>query len=133
MSNIILQKKIQNRTELLLAFANARKAEGKTDLVEFVMNRGSRVVKKCISTAWEMEKASEMLERSKLTRIQSCKNVCKTIAVLSVTVVGRNALNSYLCGTTYQLKCLKSSTTGEGKILQHSNQGPCKYRQDIFT
>lgn len=37
-SNIILEKKIQNRTELL-ALASAQKAEGKTDLAEFVMNR----------------------------------------------------------------------------------------------
>ena len=69
-SNIILERKVQNRTELL-AFANAQKAEGKTDLAEFVMNRGSRVVEECISTACEMEKASEVLERSKLTRIQN--------------------------------------------------------------
>jgi len=68
-SNIILEKKIQNRTELL-ALASAQKAEGKTDLAEFVMNRGNRVVEECISTAWEMEKASEVLERSKLTRLQ---------------------------------------------------------------
>ena len=68
-SNIILEKKIQNRTELL-ALASAQKAEGKTDLAEFVMNRGNRVVEECISTAWEMEKASNVLERSKLTRLQ---------------------------------------------------------------
>ena len=68
-SNIIIEKKIKNRTELL-ALANAQKAEGKIDLAEFVMNRGSRVVQECISTAWEMEKASEALERNKLTRLQ---------------------------------------------------------------
>ena len=68
-SNIILEKKIQNRTELL-ALASAQKAEGKTDLAEFVMNRGNRVVEECISTAWEMEKANELLQRSKLTRLQ---------------------------------------------------------------
>ena len=68
-SNIIVEKKIQNRTELL-TLASAQKAEGKTDLAEFVMNRGNRVVEECISTAWEMEKASEVLQRSKLTRLQ---------------------------------------------------------------
>ena len=69
MSNIILEKKIQNRSELL-ALASVQKAEGKTDLAEFVMNRGNRVVEECISTVWEMEKASEVLQRSKLTRLQ---------------------------------------------------------------
>lgn len=92
MSNLILEKKIQNRSELF-TLASAQKAEGKTDLAEFVMNRGNRVVEECISTAWEMEKASEVLQRSKLTRLQ-------TLAPLSVTAGGRNALNSYLCGTT---------------------------------
>ena len=68
-SNIILEKKMQNRTELL-PLPSAQKAEGKTDLAEFVMNRGNRVVKECISTAWEMEKASDVLQRSQLTRLQ---------------------------------------------------------------
>ena len=68
-SNIILEKKIHNRTELL-ALASTQKAEGKSDLAEFVMNKGNRVVEECISTAWEMEKASDVLERSKLTRLQ---------------------------------------------------------------
>ena len=68
-SNIILEKKIQNRTEILV-LASAQKAEGKTDLAEFVMNRGNRAVEECISTAWEMEKASDVLQRRKLTRVQ---------------------------------------------------------------
>jgi len=34
------------------------------------MNIGNRVVEECISKAWEMEKASEVLNRSKLTRLQ---------------------------------------------------------------
>jgi len=68
-SNIILEKNIQNRTELL-TFASAQKAEKKTDLAEFVMNRGSRIFGECISTAWEMEKMSEVLQGSKLIRLQ---------------------------------------------------------------
>ena len=68
-SNIILEKKIQSRTELL-TLASAQKAEGKTDLAEFVMNRGNRVVGESISTAWEMEKASEVL--NKLQILEKC-------------------------------------------------------------
>ena len=69
MSNIIVEKKIKNRTELL-ALASAQKAEGKTDLAEFVVNRGNRLVEEVIATAWEMENASEVLKRSKLTRLE---------------------------------------------------------------
>ena len=74
-------------------------------LTEFVINRGNRVVEECISTAWEMEKAGEVLQRSKQD-FRSWKIVCKTLAPLSVTAGGRYALNSYLHGTTCQLRFL---------------------------
>ena len=35
-----------------------KKAKGKTDLPEFIVNRGSKVVDEVIATAWEMEKVS---------------------------------------------------------------------------
>ena len=69
MSNKILEKNIQNRTELL-TLASAQKAERKIDLADFVMNRRNRVVRECISTAWEMGKVSEVLQGSKLIRLQ---------------------------------------------------------------
>ncbi|CAH3189980.1 unnamed protein product, partial [Porites evermanni] len=52
-SKIIIDKGFRNRTELL-ALANVQKAEGKTDLAEFVFNRGNRVVEEVIATSWEM-------------------------------------------------------------------------------
>ena len=67
--NIIVQKNIQNRTELL-ALAHEQKSDGKSDLAEFLMNRGNRVVEKVISTAWDMERSSEVLRRSKMSRIE---------------------------------------------------------------
>ena len=68
-SKIIIDKGIRNRTELL-ALANVQKADGKTDLAEFVFNRGNRVVEEVIATSWEMENASDVIERSKLTRLE---------------------------------------------------------------
>ena len=47
----------------LTAFANSQRQEGKTDLAEFVLNRGSKIVNKVISNAWEMIKADETLRR----------------------------------------------------------------------
>ena len=140
-SNIILEKKIQNRTELL-ALASAQKAEGKTDLAEFVMNRGNRVVEECISTAWEMEKASELLQRSKLTRLQFLEKclqdpcTAEWVGGMRWRVGGMRSTATCVephanCG--FYRSCEKSPRTGEGKILQHFNQGPCQYRQDIST
>ena len=68
-SKIIIDKGIRNRTELL-ALANVQKAEGKTDLTEFVFNRRNKVVEEVIATSWEMENASDVIERSKLTRLE---------------------------------------------------------------
>ena len=59
------------------------------------MNRGNRVVEECISTAWEMEKASEVLQRSQLTRLQILENCLQDHCTPSVTAGGWNALNSY--------------------------------------
>ena len=73
-STIIVSKQIKTRTELL-ALASAQKAEGKTDLAEFIVNRGTKVVEEVIATAWEMENASEVLERSKLSRVEILENV----------------------------------------------------------
>ena len=49
-SEIILSKRLRNRTELL-AFSNQQRQEGKTDLAEFIVNRGKKVVNEVIATA----------------------------------------------------------------------------------
>ena len=74
-STIIVSKQIKTRSELL-ALASAQKAEGKTDLAEFIVNRGTKVVEEVIATAWEMENASEVLERSKLSRVEILDGGC---------------------------------------------------------
>ena len=69
LSELIVQKGIKNRTELL-AFANKQKMEGKFDVAEFIVNRGPRVVAEVLTTGWEMRTAQEKLDRSKKSRIQ---------------------------------------------------------------
>ena len=49
----------------MLAFADEQSGEGKTDIVEFVVNRGSRVVAEVLQTAWEINSAKENLECSR--------------------------------------------------------------------
>ena len=50
-SQVIVQKGLENRTDVL-AFAQMQKKEGKTDIAEFILNRGVKVVNDAIHTAW---------------------------------------------------------------------------------
>ena len=44
--------------------------EGKTDLVEFLVNHTPKAVVDILNTAWETENAEEKLARSKKTRLE---------------------------------------------------------------
>ncbi len=65
---IAVENNLRTRLQLL-AFANKQKELGKTDLAEFIMNRGRKVVDEALSTAWEMAEAEAALERAKLRRM----------------------------------------------------------------
>ena len=69
LGEIVVAKKIKSYTELL-AFAREQKLEGKTDVAEFVLNRGSKVVAEVLQTAWDMENSQETLQRQKKSRLQ---------------------------------------------------------------
>ncbi|XP_044166008.1 uncharacterized protein LOC122950000 [Acropora millepora] len=68
-AEIVVAKKIKTRTELLF-FARQQKQEGKTDLAEFVINRGSKVVADVLQIAWEMEHSEETLKRQSKSRME---------------------------------------------------------------
>ncbi|XP_072021057.1 uncharacterized protein [Amphiura filiformis] len=65
---IAVDNNLKNRLQLL-AFANAQKFNGKTDLAEFILNRGKKVVDEVLTTAWEMAGSEAALERAKLRRV----------------------------------------------------------------
>ena len=67
-AEIVLAKSIKTRVELL-AFANAQRKEGKTDLCEFIFNKSPKAIAELMTTAWEMENAEADLERSRLQRM----------------------------------------------------------------
>ena len=69
LSEIALAKNIKSRTELL-ALARQQKLEGKTDIAEFIVNRGAKVVSEVLDTAWEMEHSTDDLERARKSRVQ---------------------------------------------------------------
>ena len=62
-SEIIVSKGLKSRTGVL-ALAHMQKNEGKTDMAEFIVNRGSKVVNEVLRTAWEMEEAKAAQERA---------------------------------------------------------------------
>ena len=67
-SQLAVEKGIKTRLELA-ALANHQKREGKTDLAEFIANRGAKAVEEAVSVGWELENAELDLARSKLARV----------------------------------------------------------------
>ena len=61
-----MEKGIRLREELLI-FA---KDQGKKDIAEFIVNRGSKVVAEVINTVWEMECAKQKKARREKSRMQ---------------------------------------------------------------
>lgn len=112
LSEIIVAKNITTRTELL-ALARKEKMEGKTDLAEFIVNRGPRVVAEVLATAWEMEKSNEHLERARKTRIEllsdarqgECVDNCNgQWLTCTREVLQRNGIDEkYLCRSVNKL------------------------------
>ena len=68
LTQIIVENGITTRTDLL-EFAEDQSGEGKTDIADFVVNRGSLVVAEVLQTAWEIKPAKENLERSRKSRL----------------------------------------------------------------
>ena len=68
-SQIVVNNALKTRTAVL-AFAHKQKNEGKNDMAEFIINRGSKVVNEAIANAWEMEDASRKQERMAKSRME---------------------------------------------------------------
>ena len=54
----------------LHALAQEQRDQGKTDLVEFILNRSPKKLTELIQTTWEMKGAKEKITRSRKTRMQ---------------------------------------------------------------
>lgn len=53
-SQLAVEKGIKTRLELVV-LANSQKREGKTDLAEFIANKGAKAVDDALSVGWELE------------------------------------------------------------------------------
>ena len=61
-------KNIKPQTELP-ALARQQKLEGKTDIAEFMVNRGTKIVSEVLDTAREMEHLTNDLKRARKSRV----------------------------------------------------------------
>ena len=68
-SEIIVSMGLKSRTDVL-ALAHMQKNEGKSDMAEFIVNRGSKVVNEVLRTAWEMEEVKAAQERAAKSRLE---------------------------------------------------------------
>ena len=128
LSEIIIEKNIRLREELLI-FAKEQKDEGKKDIVEFIVNRGSKVVADVIDTAWEMESAKERRARREKSRIEllnearegSCVEGCNRLWLqLAKEVLDNNGVIL----KSFQQAVINLLTKGRGKYRNIMIIGP---------
>ena len=77
---IVQSKKIKTRLELM-ALASKWQEEGRTNLAEFVSNRGPKTVNEAIETAKELDEAQERLKRANKSRLQLLEDSAATECV----------------------------------------------------
>ncbi|KAK3709222.1 hypothetical protein QZH41_004581 [Actinostola sp. cb2023] len=78
-SDLIVRKNIITR--YLYALAQEQKEQGKTDLVEFILNRSTKSISDLLATTWEMKTAKAKIARSKKSRMEILEEVSKADCV----------------------------------------------------
>jgi hypothetical protein len=127
-SEIVREKGLRNRTDLL-AFSNKQREEGKTDLAEFIVNRGKKVVSEVIATAWEMDSAQQTQERQCKTRIELLNEAYRGECTCSTIQQWHNCALQLLSNNSIAIdnfaKCVKELLTkGRGKFRNIMLTGP---------
>ena len=62
-SQIVVNKKFESRLQLL-AFAQEQQKKGKTDLAQFIVNRGSKAVDEAIRVGWVLNEVPTLVQYS---------------------------------------------------------------------
>lgn len=125
---IIREKKITNRNQLLVLAERQRK-NGKSNLAEFISNRGFRVVNEALSLAEEFQNAEAIYVRSSKTRLDilreqlelDCVQGCdKRWLSAALDLLNRNGINErFYCDAIYTALNL-----GRGKYRNIFIHGP---------
>ena len=125
-SQIIVMKSIKSRLQLF-ALAQEQQCEGKTDLAQFILNRGTKVVDEAIRVAWELEEAPQLLQRSRQSRLERLQSACngdcvsdcnKKWLVLARNILARNNIDP-------------EEFSGAVRLLLEKGRG--KYRNILIT
>ena len=126
--DIIRQNKIKTRLELI-NLAMVQKEQGKSELSDFIANRGRKVVNEALDLAKEFDDAPEALARLQKTRIQlleeaytlSCSDECKGQWLhCALDVLNRNEIcTQSFCNSVY-----KALLEGRGKYKNVYISGP---------
>ena len=136
-AEIVLSKRLQNRTELL-AFSNQQRQEGKTDLAEFIVNRGKKAVNEVIATAWEMESAQKTQERLSKTRIELLNDAYQQECTCNTIRDWHNCALQLLANNNIAVDnfagCVKELLVkGCGKFRNVMLTGPANCGKNIFA
>lgn len=126
LSEIISEKGIKTRTELL-ALAKEQQEQGKTDIAEFVVNRGPRVVAEVINTTLELNNAQGDLERSQTSRLDILRH-----AQEAECVAGCNGLWFYCAHQILERNGIKKASFAKA-VLDLLEKGRGKYRNIIIV
>ena len=114
-TQLIQTRGITSRLQLV-AFAVQQNRNGKTNLAEFIANRGARVVDEALQLARKLTEAEGKLERRKKTRLEllneayvgKCESECRERWLQCA--INLMVLRSHFCGSIYtalQLGCAK--------------------------
>lgn len=108
---IVRKNKLFSRLELM-NFAIKQQREGKTEMMEFIANRGAKAVQQAIDLGEEIEEVPAILERSNKTRLQLLQEAYNSKCVddcggkwlsMALQIISSNEISiSSFCGAIYQ-------------------------------
>ena len=133
---LIQAKKITSSLQLM-ALASSQNREGKTDLAEFICNRGSKVIDECLSIAHELAFAEEKFARMKNNRIKileemkegNCADECKGKWIQAATdLLQRNEIDIQLtvCFNAVRENIETYLSTAQPTAARHSSCRPLR-------
>ena len=125
-SQLVVTKKIKSRIELL-SFAQQQQREGKTDLAQFIANRGSKAVDEAIRVGWELKEAPSLLLRYRQSRLERLQVAFEGDCILNCNKKWLELARNILMRNNIEI----SEFVGAVRLLLEQGRG--KYRNILVT
>ncbi|CAB4031920.1 Hypothetical predicted protein, partial [Paramuricea clavata] len=125
-SQLVVNKKIKSRLELL-SFAQEQQREGKTDLVQFIANRGSKAVDEAIRVGWELKEAPSLVVRYRQSRLERLQVAFEGDCILNCNKKWLDLARNILMRNNIEI----SEFVGAVRLLLEKGRG--KYRNILVT